>query len=210
MVELINISKSFKDIKLLDNISLNITKKKTKIIGVNGCGKSVILKLIVGYSKPDEGSIVIDNNLLGTKSDFLQDAGVIINAPQFIKGWTGFENLKYLQNINNTCSNQRLDELINIFGLEKDINKKYKTYSLGMQQKLRIIQALMDEPRFLILDEPFDSLDRSVKKELLDYLDLYLNEKEERQLIFTSHDDNDSFFADEIYELDNYKLVKVK
>lgn len=88
MIKLENIYKSFKNISLFEGISLEIGQQKTKIKGENGTGKSVLLKMIVGYSTPDSGIIYYNHQQLGKSSDFIQDAGVSINAPQFMKSWS--------------------------------------------------------------------------------------------------------------------------
>lgn len=210
MINLQNITKTYKDISLFENINLKITKQKTKIKGENGTGKSVLLKMIVGYSTPNEGHVFYDNKQIGKDSDFLKNAGVSINAPQFVKSWSGLENLNYLREICHICSQDDLNALIQYFGLEKDIHKKYKTYSLGMQQKLRIIQAVMDKPQYLILDEPFDALDKKSKQLTKDFLNQYLSEDKNRQLIYTSHNEEDDNFADEIFEINDKQIEQIK
>lgn len=209
MIKLENINKSFKNISLFEDVNLEMNLQKIKIKGENGTGKSVLLKMIVGYSTPDSGIIKYDRKQLGKDSDFIENAGVSINAPQFMKSWTGIENLQYLADIRKVCSKEEMMELVKYFGLEKDIHKKYKTYSLGMAQKLRIIQALMDKPKYLILDEPFDALDKKSKLLTRDYLDKYLSEDENRQLIYTSHNEDDDSFADCVLEIDDKCIIKV-
>lgn len=206
MIKLKNINKHFKNELLFENLNINLDKQKTKIKGVNGVGKSVLLKIIVGYSMPNEGDVIIDDNVLKKDSDFIPNAGVSINAPQFIKSWSGFENLDYLRKIKKISTIDEMNALIVYFSLDKDIKKKYKTFSLGMQQKLRIIQSLLDKPKYLILDEPFDALDKSAKTHARDLIQKYLDEDKERMLIFTSHDESDDGFADEIYEIDNKNI----
>lgn len=127
MIKLENVNKSFGELILFENLNLEIDKKKTKIKGGNGTGKSVLLKMIVGYSTPDSGRIFYDiNKELGKDSDFLQDAGISINAPQFMKAWTGLENLQYLANIKKVCSDKELMDLIKAFDLEKVIKKNIR------------------------------------------------------------------------------------
>lgn len=204
MIRLEGVTKRFKNQLLFENIDLELREKKIKIKGENGTGKSVLLKLIVGYSVPDTGRIYFDESKeLRKNADFIQNAGVMINAPQFMKNWSGLENLMYLRNINKTCSEERLYELIEFFQLTKDIEKKYKTYSLGMQQKLRLIQALMDEPKYLILDEPFDALDKNTKIRTREYLEQYIQADPSRKLIFTSHSEEDDGFANQIIVIED-------
>jgi len=207
MIKLEKISKKYGDNVLFENTSIDIAGSKIKIKGSNGIGKSVLLKLIVGYSIPDSGKIYYDDNKeLHKNSDFIENAGVSINAPQFMKNWTGLENLKYLANINKKCTQSRLNELVKIFSLENHINKKYKTYSLGMKQKMRIIQAIMDKPKYLILDEPFDALDKESKQIAKDYLENYLTDESDRMLIYTSHTEDDDCFANTIITIKDRML----
>lgn len=208
MIKLKNVSKKYGHHTIFENVSITFDAQKIKIKGENGVGKSVLLKLIVGYSVPDQGDIYYNSTMkLRKKSDFIEDAGVSINAPEFMKQWTGLENLTYLANINRKCSEERLQALIQTFSLQKDINKKVKTYSLGMKQKMRLIQALIDSPKYLILDEPFDALDKHSKEVAKNYLDAYLKEDPSRILIYTSHSDADDVFADRLYVIDEQQVV---
>lgn len=210
MIEIINVSKKYKNNVLFKNLNIQLNDKSVKIKGQNGSGKSVLLKMIVGFSMPDEGEIIVDGIKLHEDGDFIGDAGITINAPEFMKNYSGMDNLLYLAKIKGIDSMDRINELVKLFGLENDINKKYKTYSLGMKQKMRIIQALIDNPRYLILDEPFDALDKTNKALLKEYLLKYLNEDDKRQLIYTSHEEEDDSFAERIYEIDDYNLKLFK
>lgn len=202
--------KKYKDNVLFKDINIKFPKnKKILIKGINGSGKSVLLKMIVGYSKPDIGTITVDNKIIGKDVDFLADAGITINAPDFMADLTGLENLKYLANINKKVSEDKIIELVKLFDLEYNINKKYKTYSLGMKQKLRLIQAFMEEPSYLILDEPFDALDKKTQDLLMNMLDKFIKQKN-KTLIYTSHNSEYEKFADIIYELNDYNIEKIK
>ena len=210
MIKIENVSKRFGNNILFENTSIEISGNKTLIKGENGEGKSVLMKMIVGYSIPDEGRILYDQHKqIGKETDFIEDAGVSINAPEFVKNWTGMENLIYLSKINKTCPISRLESLVKILNLDEDINKKYKTYSLGMKQKMRLIQALMDEPKYLILDEPFNALDVKSKTLVKEYLNTYLNDDPSRMLVYTSHTIEDDEFATQIIIIDNHNLVCV-
>jgi len=211
LIELINLGKQYKQKILFQDVNVIFNEgKKSFIKGINGSGKSVLMKLIVGYSTPTKGMVKVAGKIIGVDQDFIPDAGVFINAPDFIKSWTGAENLLYLANIRKVANEKKIRFLASQLNLEKDLNKKYKYYSLGMKQKLRIIQALMDEPTYLILDEPFDALDKNSRENVLDLLDNYLSEDAQRILIFSSHNDMMEDFADHIYELENQTLLQIK
>lgn len=208
MIKLQNITKAYGENTIFDDVSYSFKKSKIKIKGENGVGKSVLLKLIVGYTLPNEGTVYYDTDKqLRKESDFLENAGISINAPEFMKNWSGMDNLLYLANINKKCNKAQILALAEAFDLKDSLSKKYKTYSLGMKQKLRLIQALMDEPRYVILDEPFDALDVNAKKKAMELLDAYLQHDAERMLIYTSHSEDDDVFADEIVHIKNHKLI---
>ncbi|MFQ6792655.1 ABC transporter ATP-binding protein [Thomasclavelia sp.] len=207
MITVTNINKSFKNNELFINTTFTINEgSKTLIKGINGSGKSVLLKLLVGYSKVDSGEIIIDDYILHKDKDFIQNAGISINAPEFLKNVSGLDNLLYLAKIRNIATTQDIIALAKKLDLENSLSKKYKTYSLGMKQKMRIIQALMDKPKYLILDEPFDALDHkscNIVKELLNQ-----HIQSGGTLIFTSHNAEFENFADDILELEN-KNIKI-
>lgn len=209
MIEVKNVSKKYKDITLFEETSIKFKNgKKILIKGANGTGKSVFLKMLVGYSKIDAGEIIVDSYKIGENNDFMLNAGISINAPEFYGNWTGLENLIYLANIKKIASEDDIFKLAKEFEFENVLNKKYKTYSLGMKQKMRIIQALMDKPNYLILDEPFDALDTKSQQKVFDVLDKYINN--DKILIFTSHNSDHEKFADEIYEIENLKIKQLE
>lgn len=211
MIQLENIDKKYNDNIIFENLTATFDRPIIKIKGENGVGKSVLLKLIVGYSLPDRGEVYYDTTKrLRKDSDFLEDAGVSINAPEFMKKWTGLENLLYLAHINHICSKEQIIQLAEIFDMKQALYKKYQSYSLGMKQKLRLIQAVMESPRYLILDEPFDALDEHAKKVARDYLAHYIREDKQRMLIYTSHSEQDDIFADEIYYIAHHQLHVLK
>jgi len=208
MIELQNINKRFGDNVIFENLSLRIENgKKYIIIGDNGVGKSLLLKIMVGYSKVQNGKVIIDGEVLGEKFDFMPDCGVSIDAPQFIDSLSGLDNLLEIAKILKIADKNHIIELAKILNLYNDLDKKYKTYSLGMRQKMRIIQAMMESPRILILDEPFDALDDMSKIAVKNLIDQYLLIDENRVVIFTSHDSQMRDFADSVSLINNKKIV---
>lgn len=208
MIEIKNVSKKFKEIVLFENISAIFENgKKILIKGPNATGKSVLLKMLVGYSTPNSGEIIVDNYRIGLDEDFILEAGVSINAPEFCNNWTGLENLLYLSNIRKIASKDKIIEICKNLDLDHVLNKKYKTYSLGMRQKMRLVQALMDKPKYLIVDEPFDALDLKSQEKVVNMLNDFMNK--DKTLIFTTHNSEYEKFADEIYEIKDLKLNKL-
>lgn len=209
MIEIINMSKKYKELELFDNVNLSFFEgKKILIKGLNGSGKSVLLKMLVGYAKPNKGYIKVDEKIIGKDIDFLPNSGVSINAPEFLNNLSGLDNLLTLASIRGIATKESITNFAKTLGLDTSLNKKYSTYSLGMKQKMRLIQALMDNPEYLILDEPFDALDEKSKKVVVKLLSDYT--ENDKTLIFTSHDKEDLDFADIVYEIKDKNLVKIK
>ena len=209
MIELKNVNKRFRETEVFRNMNAEfLAGQKIMIKGPNGSGKSVLLRLIVGYSKADSGKVIVDGTIIGKERDFIQNAGVSINAPEFIREYTGLENLERLAAIRKIASRQDILGLAACLGMEKDIYKKYRTYSLGMKQKLRLIQALMDKPLYLILDEPFDALDEDGVHRVKRLLDTFCTDQ--TTLIITNHINELDCFADVLYQIQDYTLTPLK
>lgn len=207
MIKIRNISKRFKNLEIFEDVSLEIpTGKIVGLVGENGAGKSVLMKMLCGYSKPTSGSINVYEETLGVNRDFPRSVGVLINDSHFIKNYTGMENLEYLINIRKQTDKTFLNELIQIFDMERNIHKRYKAYSLGMKQKLRIIQAFMEQPNLVLLDEPFNALDKKSTMVLVDLIKRYMNE--ERIIIFTSHEyQHIEHLADTVLTIQDKKIM---
>ncbi|MDE8342125.1 ATP-binding cassette domain-containing protein [Erysipelothrix rhusiopathiae] len=207
MIKIRNISKRFKNLEIFEDVSLELPKGKiVGLIGENGSGKSVLMKMLCGYSKPTSGSINVYGETLGVNRDFPSSVGVLINDSHFIKNYTGMENLEYLINIRKQTDKTFLNELIQIFDMERNIHKRYKSCSLGMKQKLRIIQAFMEQPNLVLLDEPFNALDKRSTMVLVDLIKRYINE--DRIIIFTSHEyQHIEHLADTVLTIQDKKIM---
>lgn len=206
MIKLENISKAYKDITLFNGVNAEFESgSRIAIKGVNGSGKSVLLKMVCGYAKPDSGRILIDGQELGKGQDFIRNAGISINSPEFIDSMSGMDNLLYLIDIQKKATKADVLALAERLRLD-GLNKKYKTYSLGMRQKMRLIQALVEEPDYMILDEPFDALDDTSRETAKQVLEEY---SENKTLIFTSHNQEDiDALATVIYQIDDHQLIR--
>ena len=155
-----NVSKSFSQQPVLTNVTLEVEKGQTVgIIGANGSGKSVLFKIICGFTAPDEGEVYIRGKKLGTDIDFPERVGVFINSPGFIDLYTGLQNLQFLADINGKINDQQIRNTMELVGLNPANKTKVGDYSLGMKQKLGIAQAIMENQDIIILDEPFNALD---------------------------------------------------
>lgn len=209
MIEFKNVKKDFKGNVLFEDINITFPMgKKIGIIGTNGSGKSVLMKMIVGYSNLTQGEIWIDDKLLKKDFDFIPNAGVSINAPEFTGSMSGIDNLLQIAKIRRIATKTEIYELARKLNFENELKKKYKKYSLGMKQKMRIIQALMDKPRYLILDEPFDALDAASKVATKKLLEDFISA--DNMLIFSSHGEEIFDFADRIYSIEDHHLNEVE
>lgn len=205
IIELKNVSKSYKGLSLFEEVSVKFEKGKIYgIIGHNGSGKSVLFKMICGFTKPDEGEIIIDSTYLEKNSKF-PDFGIIIDRPGYINNKTGFENLKYLANIQNKISDSDIEETMKIVGLNPKTAQKMKNYSLGMKQKIAIAQAIMENQNILILDEPFNALDMDSVERIRNLILKF--KREGKTIILTSHNKEDiDILCDKVFRINNQKL----
>lgn len=203
-----NLSKDFKKVRVVNNVTVTFNSGNIYgIVGRNGSGKSVFLKLICAFYIPSEGIILQDNFNYIEKNSFPKDTRALIEKPNFISNISGFENLKLLASIQNKITDDKILETLKKVDLYEERNKKYGEYSLGTKQKLGIAQVLMEEPKCLILDEPFNGIDRKSVEKIKKIL---LEEKNNGKLIIiTSHIKEDiETLSDYIYEFDCGVLQK--
>lgn len=209
-IEVKNISKNFKKVEVLKDISVNFESGKIiGLIGRNGSGKTVFLKIICGFYAPTSGSIIVDGIDIVKENSFPKNTRALIEKPGFLPELTGFENLKILAEIQNKISEKEIHEAVKLVNLDKDINKKYETYSLGTKQKLGIAQVLMEDPDIMIFDEPFNGIENKTAESLRILLNSL--KKRGKLIIIASHIKEDIFMlADEVYEFDDGNLIKQK
>ncbi len=196
-----NLSKKFNNNVVLNNINISFNKEKiTGIVGYNGSGKTVLLKIIVGLYKPTSGEVVIDDDLT-----IYDDFGVLIDTG-FIEYESGYKNLKLISLLKNKIKDKDIYDIMKFVKLDPFNKTKYKNYSTGMKQKLKIAQALMEKPKVLILDEPFNGLD---KESVLYFRKVLLDLKEKgTTIIITSHYEEDiKALCDYVYEINKGELT---
>lgn len=208
-IEIKNLFKKFKNKVVINDLSYDFEREKIYgIVGSNGCGKSVLFKLISGLVIATSGEIIIDGVKVGKEFSNL-NLGIIIEHPGFLPNLTGFENLKQLASIKNKITDKDIIDTLKKVSLYKDMDYKVKNYSLGMLQRLGIAQALMEKPKILLLDEPFNSIDFEGVKELRKLIKEY-KEHNNATIILTSHNIEDiEILADEIILMDNGNLKKI-
>ncbi|MDR2572186.1 MAG: ATP-binding cassette domain-containing protein [Oscillospiraceae bacterium] len=207
-IEVKNVNKSFKNKYVLTEISLSLDKGRCYgFVGHNGCGKSMLMKAICGYIETDCGIITVNGKQIIGGKKFIENAGVLIEAPQWMGLLTGYQNLKILADIQKIIGDAELLEALALVGLKEEKDKKVRKYSLGMKQRLRIAQAIMEDPEILVLDEPFNGLDKDGVKEMQDLMKLY--KKRNKTILLCSHDERQiEYLCDVVYEISEGRLVK--
>ncbi len=197
----------FKKDILLDHVSYQCEQGKIHgIVGRNGSGKTLLMKCICGFIRPNEGHIYVRNKEIGKDIDFTPDTGIIIETPGFIPYYSGYRNLKVLAAINNRISRKDIENAMYQVGLDPTMKKRVATYSLGMRQRLGIAQAIMEDPSLIILDEPFNGLDKHGVEEMREYF-LSLKKKG-KTILLTSHNTEDiEYLCDTVVEMDHGKFI---
>ena len=160
MLEIENLTKTFGTQTVISDISMTLVSGKIYgLVGRNGSGKTMLMKMILGFVSPSSGSIKIEGKVLGKDISMPDRIGAIIENPGFLPEYSGFKNLKFLAMIHHKISNEEIRDAMRIVGLDPDSKKHVGKYSLGMRQRLGIAQAIMEDPDILLLDEPLNGLD---------------------------------------------------
>lgn len=207
-IEVKNLNKDFKGVSILNDI--NITFEDGKIyglIGRNGSGKSVFLKILCGFYEATSGEVLYDGLDIKREKCFPPDTRALIEKPSFLPNLSGKENLELLAAIQNKIGNEEIEESLKKVNLYEDRDKKFSKYSLGMKQKLGIAQVIMENPKVMILDEPFNGLD---KKSASQIRELLLKEAQKGKIIILAthiKEDVDKL-CDIVYSIDGGYLEK--
>ena len=181
-----DVYKSFGKEQVLRGVSIRIEPGKVfGVVGNNGCGKTVLMKCICGFIHPDKGRIYVNGERIGKDRDFPKNTGIIIETPGFIPNMSGYANLKLLASLNGKINRQRIKEVLKEVGLGKNMHKKVGKYSLGMRQRLGIAQAIMEDPDVMILDEPFNGLDKNTVVEMREMLKRF--KEQGKAILLASH-----------------------
>lgn len=163
-IEVKNLCKTINKNMVLDNINLHMVSGQVYgFQGINGSGKTMLMRALIGLIHPTSGTILIDQKELGKDMDFPKSIGFLLENPTFLDMYLGPDNLRLLAGVDNNISadmiNKEIDSLIEEVGLKSARNKKYKKYSLGMKQRLGIAAAVLGNPDIVVLDEPTNALD---------------------------------------------------
>lgn len=146
---------------VLDQIDLNVPPGRIYgLTGPNGSGKSMLLRVVCGLVRPDQGKVRVFGEAIGEEVEFPRDTGALIDTPGFLLHYTGMRNLHLLALIRNRVTREQIVNTMRLVGLDPEDPRPVRAYSTGMRQRLGLAQALMENPKLLILDEPTSALDR--------------------------------------------------
>lgn len=179
------------------------------IVGNNGSGKTVLMKCICGFLPVTSGVIKVGGRQIGKDVDFPEGLGVIIETPGFLTGLSGKRNLEILAELRGQLGEEEICQVLEKVGLDPSMKKPVGKYSLGMRQRLGIAQAIMEDPEFLILDEPFNGLDHRGAAEIRKIL---LEQKEQgKTILLASHNGEDiRILCDRVFEMDGGVMREVR
>ncbi|MGG4491492.1 ABC transporter ATP-binding protein [Metabacillus idriensis] len=183
-----NLRKKIGKKEIIKDISFQLERGEVfGFLGPNGAGKTTTIRMLVGLIKATSGRITICGHDL--KSDFsnaIKNIGCIVENPELYPYLTGLENLHYFWRMVPGLPKERIDEVVELVGLQNRIGDRVSTYSLGMRQRLGIAQALLGKPNVLILDEPTNGLDPVGIREMREFI-RFLAEKEGLSVLVSSH-----------------------
>ena len=161
-VKITNISKKINGSIVLNDVNMTLESGTVYgLLGKNGSGKTMLMRTICGLIRPTSGVIEIDGKRIGKDLSFPRSVGMILETPVFLPDKTGYDNLRLLASIRGEISPYEVKAALERVGLDADDPRKVKKYSLGMRQRLGIACAIMEHPKLLLLDEPFNGLDES-------------------------------------------------
>lgn len=210
MVQVNHVKKAYKGNVLFTDLYFNVERGEScAIVGVNGSGKSVLLKMICGLVRPDAGEIIVEGEKL-ERGKFPKDIGVILDNAGFLPGETGLKNLSIIAGILRKVTKEELEDTLRLVGLDPASKVKVGKYSLGMKQRLAIAQAIMEKPSLLILDEPFNAIDKKTVRDFRELLSR-LNTQEGVTILMTSHHQEDiQGICKNVYQISEKKLKRIE
>lgn len=208
MIQVKDVSLTIKKTEILKHVTVFLEQGKIHgLIGRNGSGKTMFMKCICGFVKPTEGEIFVNGKRVGKDCDFPDSVGLIIETPGFIPYYSGYKNLKLLANLRKKITGKQVKEAMERVGLDPELKRHVRKYSLGMRQRLGLAQAIMENPELLILDEPMNGLDKEGVEDMRKYLlDL---KSQGKTILIASHSTEDiAVLCDTVWEMDKGVLTR--
>lgn len=205
-VKLSAVSKKLRGHQVLDNIELSVNAGEiTGIYGPNGSGKTMLLRVISGLVLPDSGTVNVFGQYIGRDTEFPEFLGALINGPGFILDYDSLHNLELLASIRNKISKVDIQKACELVGLDPNDRRPVKAYSTGMRQRLGIAQAIMENPKLLLLDEPTSALDPDGAQHIYELL-RKLREKGTTIIIVSHNQIEINMLCDHVYRMQSGSL----
>lgn len=207
ILEIKNYSKKIKNKQILDGIDLKLKSGNVYgFFGRNGSGKTMLFRAITTLIYPTSGDIIINNKSIINENFDLSKIGLLLEEPGFYPHLTGLENLSMLYEINNKKNINFMKKIMKKVGLLEYQPEKYREYSLGMKQKLRIAQAIMEDQDLIILDEPTNGLDEASINNIHDIIK-ELKKKNKLVLIASHNKDDLRLLCDKVFKIEEGKIL---
>ena len=202
-----NVNKTIDKKIILNDVSLKLRSGMIYgFVGRNGSGKTMLFRALSGLMSIDSGPVYLDGKVLHKDFDVLPDLGIMIENAGLYPQLSGFDNLKRLSSIRKKVDDNTIREYISTVGLDPDDKKPFRKYSLGMKQRLVFAQAIFEDQKILMLDEPTNAMDDSGVQMVRDIL---LERKKDSIILIASHNHEDiDLLADEKYRVSNGQFIK--
>lgn len=208
-VELKNVSKRLNDVTVLEDISLTLESGTIYgLKGKNGCGKTMLMRMMAGLIYPTSGTVSIDGEILHKDIATPRSIGILIENPAFLPGYTGQRNLELLAGLTGKADRTQIAKTMSRVGLDPNDKRTYRKNSLGMKQRLGIACALMECPDLILLDEPINAIDEKGVPKIWEAL------QEEKQrgalIVLACHDTEElTSLADQIITIEEGKICGI-
>ena len=201
-IQLTNISKTFGKQTVLQPLTMGFEEGMFHgIIGRNGSGKTVLMKMILGILQPTTGTVIVGDKRIGKDVDFPESAGAIIETIEFIPYMSAYQNLADIAAMRGNLSKTQIKEVLEMVGLGNVGRKHVSKFSMGMRQRLAIAQAVMESPKLLILDEPMNGMDEKGVEEMRRLI--LARKAAGTTIILSSHNIEDiRILCDQVYRID--------
>ena len=201
-IQLTNISKTFGKQTVLQPLTMGFEEGMIHgIIGRNGSGKTVLMKMILGILQPTTGTVIVGDKRIGKDVDFPESAGAIIETIEFIPYMSAYQNLADIAAMRGNLSKTQIKEVLEMVGLGNVGRKHVSKFSMGMRQRLAIAQAVMESPKLLILDEPMNGMDEKGVEEMRRLI--LARKAAGTTIILSSHNIDDiRILCDQVYRID--------
>ena len=213
ILELKNVSKQYGETKVLDNINFKINNNEFfTILGSSGSGKSTIIRMIGGFTKPSAGEIIYENNIINDEPIFNRPFNTVFQDYALFPNMNVFDNVGFglkIKNINKGEIEKKVLDVLTVVGLENFSKRMPQELSGGQQQRVALARAIICEPKIILLDEPLGALDAELRKQM----QLFLKEIQKKiqiTFIFITHDQEEAIFlSDRIAVLNKHKFEQI-